>query len=272
MLLKEQISESLNFLKKKGIVEAEVGIILGTGLGSMAEDIDLICSLSYREIPHFPLSTVETHEGKLVYGMLAGKKVLAMQGRFHYYEGYSMKEITFPLYVMKSLGIKNLLISNAAGNLNLNWKKGELMIVGDHIDLLPENPLRGVNDPYFGPRWPDMSRPYSSDLVEKIESIAVKQGITIRKGVYVAVQGPNLETASEYRRLKLIGADAVGMSTVPEVIVSNYLNIPVCVVSVLTDDCDPDNLFPADIAEIIALAGQAERVLSKLFFELIEIV
>lgn len=271
-MLKEQISESLNFLKKKGIVEAEVGIILGTGLGSMAEDIDLICSLSYREIPHFPLSTVETHEGKLVYGMLAGKKVLAMQGRFHYYEGYSMKEITFPLYVMKSLGIKNLLISNAAGNLNLNWKKGELMIVGDHIDLLPENPLRGVNDPYFGPRWPDMSRPYSSDLVEKIESIAVKQGITIRKGVYVAVQGPNLETASEYRRLKLIGADAVGMSTVPEVIVSNYLNIPVCVVSVLTDDCDPDNLFPADIAEIIALAGQAERVLSKLFFELIEIV
>lgn len=268
-MLKEQVNESLNFLKKKGIAEAEVGIILGTGLGSMAEDIELICSVSYREIPHFPVSTVETHEGKLVFGILAGKKVLAMQGRFHYYEGYSMKEITFPLYVMKSMGINNLLISNAAGNLNLNWKKGELMIVKDHIDLLPENPLRGLNDPDFGPRWPDMSRPYSKDLIEKVESIAGKQGISIRKGVYVAVQGPNLETAAEYRRLKLIGADAVGMSTVPEVIVSNYLNIPVCVVSVLTDDCDPDNLSPADISEIISLAGKAEKVLSGIFCELI---
>lgn len=269
-MLKEQVSESLNFLKNQGIAEAEVGIILGTGLGSMAEDIDLICSVSYREIPHFPVSTVETHEGKLVYGMLAGKKVLAMQGRFHYYEGYSMKEITFPLYVMKSLGIKSLLISNAAGNLNLNWNKGDLMIVNDHIDLLPENPLRGVNDPDFGPRWPDMSRPYSKDLIERIEVIAGKYDVIIRKGVYVAVQGPNLETAAEYRRLKLIGADAVGMSTVPEVIVSNYLNIPVCVVSVLTDDCDPDNLSPADISEIIAIAGKAEIVLSKLFYELID--
>lgn len=270
MQLSEKIKESVDFLSNKGISTAEIGIILGTGLGSLVDHISIIEEVSYSNIPHFPTSTVEFHEGKLVYGTIEGKKVLAMQGRFHFYEGYNMKEVTFPLYVFKKIGIEQLIISNAAGNLNSTWKKGELMLINDHIDLLPENPLRGENDSKMGPRFPDMLEPYSRNLNDKVKLIAKKNKIALREGVYVAVQGPNLETRAEYRYLRTIGADAIGMSTVPEVIVAKYLNIPLCALSVLTDDCDPDNLKPVDINEIIALAKQAEVGLTQIITNLIK--
>jgi len=269
MSLRDQVEEATAYLKSEGIHDSEVGIILGTGLGGLIDEIEIEKMVEYSTIPHFPVSTVETHAGKLIYGKLAGKTVLAMQGRFHYYEGYSMKEITFPLYIMKSLEIKNLLISNASGNLNLEWNKGELMLIEDHINLLPENPLRGENDSHFGPRFPDMSAPYSKSLNALANELAVSEGIILRKGVYVSVEGPNLETKAEYRYLRKMGADAVGMSTVPEVIVANYLGIPVCAISVLTDDCDPDNLKPANISEILAIARKAEKKLTVLFKVLI---
>lgn len=270
MSLKDKVEESKSNLLQHGIEQAEIGIILGTGLGALIEDIEIQKSIDYSSIPNFPVSTVEFHSGKLIYGKLSGKQVLAMQGRFHYYEGYSMKEVTFPLYVLKSLGIKKLLISNAAGNLNLSWKKGDLMMIEDHIDLMPENPLRGLNEPEFGPRFPDMSQPYDGQLAHALLQVSKESGIPIHQGVYVGVQGPNLETRAEYRYLRGIGADAVGMSTVPEVIVANYLGLPVCAVSVLTDDCDPDNLKPADIREIIAIAKEAEHKLTILFKALIK--
>jgi purine-nucleoside phosphorylase len=265
MNLKEKVDQALAFLHDGGIRQAEIGIILGTGLGALINDIEIEKIVEYSTIPHFPLATVETHQGKLVFGRLANRQVVAMQGRFHYYEGYDMKQITFPLYVMKMLGIKALLISNAAGNLNPEWHKGELMLIEDHINLLPENPLRGKNDDFFGPRFPDMSQPYDRALNKRISTIAVENNITMRKGVYASVEGPNLETRAEYRYLRRIGADAVGMSTVPEVIVAKYLNIPVCAVSVLTDDCDPDNLKPINIHEIIAIAKKAEEKVRQLF-------
>ena len=269
-MLRENVNESVNFLRNKNIGNAEVGIILGTGLGGLIDEIDIEEIVEYSEIPHFPIATVEFHKGKLVYGNLGGKKVLAMQGRFHYYEGYSMKEVTYPLYVLKEFGIKTLLISNAAGNLNMSWSKGDLMMVEDHINLLPENPLRGQNDDSFGPRFPDMSRPYNESLNMLMKDLAAENDILLRRGVYASVEGPNLETRAEYRYLRTIGADAVGMSTVPEVIVANYLSIPVCTVSVLTDDCDPDNLQAANIEEIIGIAKKAEVKLTELFKKLIE--
>ena len=195
-----------------------------------------------------------------------------MQGRFHYYEGYSMQEITLPVRVMKALGIKYLLISNAAGNMNLNWKKGELMLLDDHINLQPENPLRGVNQEELGPRFPDMSQPYSKFLNEKLLDISRKKNIPLHVGVYACVAGPNLETRAEYRYLRRIGADIVGMSTVPEVIVANHAGLPCCAVSVLTDDCDPDNLKPVNISEIIEVAGKAESKLTELYVELISLL
>jgi len=270
MSIREQVEQAVSYLKLEGIKEAEVGIVLGTGLGGLIDEIEIEKTIEYSTIPHFSISTIEFHQGKLVYGKLGGRKILAMQGRFHYYEGYSMKEITFPLYVFKTLGIKHLLISNAAGNLNPEWKKGDLMVIDDHINLLPENPLRGENDEHFGPRFPDMSAPYNKFMNDELITLSVENGITSRKGIYASVEGPNLETRAEYRYLRRIGADAVGMSTVPEVIVAKYLGIPVCAVSVLTDDCDPDNLKPADINEIIEIAKKAEVKLTVLFKELIK--
>ena len=267
----KEIKEATDFLIEKGIQNPEIGVILGTGLGNLfVKEIEHPIEVEYQHIPHFPTSTVEFHKGKLIFGNVKGKKVLAMQGRFHYYEGYSMQQITLPVRVMKMLGIKNLLISNAAGNLNMKWKKGELMLIDDHINLQPENPLRGKNYDALGPRFPDMSQPYSKDLNEKLISIAKRQGLTLNKGVYVGVTGPNLETRAEYRFLRTIGADAVGMSTVPEVIVSNHAGLPCCAISVLTDDCDPDNLKPVNIQEIIETAGKAEKKLTDLFVGLIE--
>ena len=209
------------------------------------------------------------YKGKLIYGDIHGKKILAMQGRFHYYEGYNMQQITLPVRVMKMLGIKNLLVSNAAGNMNLKWKKGELMLIDDHINLQPDNPLRGENIDELGPRFPDMSQPYSKVLNDLLLKIANEKKIKLNVGVYVAVMGPNLETRAEYRFLNRIGADAVGMSTVPEILVANHMNLPCCAISVLTDDCDPDHLKPVNIAEILETAGKAESKLTELYVELI---
>ncbi|MBK7649934.1 MAG: purine-nucleoside phosphorylase [Flammeovirgaceae bacterium] len=265
-----QINEAIEYLKKHGITAPEVGVILGTGLGNkFVEQIKNQISINYNSIPHFPISTVEFHKGKLIYGDVKGKKVLAMQGRFHYYEGYTMQQITLPVRVMKLLGVKQLLISNAAGNMNRKWKKGELMLIDDHINLLPDNPLRGPNFELFGPRFPDMSQPYDKTMNSLLTKIAKAKKIKLNKGVYASVMGPNMETRAEYRFLQRIGADVVGMSTVPEVLVANHMSLPCCAISVLTDDCDPDNLKPAVISDIIATAGKAETKLTDLYVELI---
>lgn len=265
----EQIQKTARFLREKGFVDPEIGIVLGTGLGKMVNEIDIISELPYHEIPDFPEATVEFHSGKLIFGTLEGKKVIAMSGRFHYYEGYSMQQITFPVRVMKLLGINYLLLSNAAGAMNLQWKKGDLMLISDHINFLPSNPLIGKNIDELGPRFPDMSKAYSPILNQKFSEASLKLNMTLRKGIYIAVQGSMLETPAEYKMLHKLGADAVGMSTVPEVIVANHMSLPCAAVSVLTDECDPENLKPVDIAEIIEVAGKAEEKLILLFKEVI---
>ncbi len=265
----DKIKETTDFLKQQGIIQPDVAIILGTGLGKMVNEINIEITIDYEDIPNFPVSTVEFHKGKLIYGDMSGKKVLAMQGRFHYYEGYSMQEITFPVRVMKELGIKYLLISNAGGAMNLNFRKGSIMLIEDHINLLGDGPLIGPNHNNLGPRFPDMSQPYSKFLNDKLERIANEENINLYKGVYVAVAGPNLETRAEYRFLRGIGADVVGMSTVPEVIVANHAGLPCAAVSVLTDECDPDNLGTINIEDIIKTAALAEVDLIKLFKKLL---
>ena len=269
----DKISEAAEFIRSKVKTRPVIGVILGTGLGNaFAAAIQKQEVLEYRSIPHFPVSTVETHKGRLIFGTLHGKPVVAMQGRFHYYEGYSMQQITLPVRVMHALGIRKLLISNAAGNMNLRWKKGDLMLIDDHINLQPDNPLRGPNIDALGPRFPDMSQPYDAALGKALMKIAKANKIVLRKGVYASVMGPNLETRAEYRFLRRIGADAVGMSTVPEVLVAVHMGLPCCAVSVLTDDCDPDNLKPAKLEDILAVAGQAEKKLTSLYSELIRLV
>ena len=265
----ERIDQTLDFLKSKGIASPEIGIVLGTGLGKFVTEINLIQTLDYKQVPNFPEATVESHHGKLLFGELHGKKLLAMQGRFHYYEGYTLQQVTFPIRIMRLLGIQYLLLSNAAGALNLNFKKGNLMLIEDHINFLPDNPLRSRNDDRMGPRFPDMSRPYSPFLNEKLEAVAAREKIILHKGIYAAVAGPNLETRAEYRFLGNF-ADAVGMSTVPEVIVANHMGLPCAAVSVLTDECDPDNLVPAKIEDILEIAEKAEGGLIRLFSSLIK--
>jgi purine-nucleoside phosphorylase len=262
------LKQTAEYLKSAGIANAEIGIVLGTGLGKLVTEIEIIKSIDYSTIPNFPLATVEFHSGKLIYGILHGKYILAMQGRFHYYEGYSLQQVTFPIRVMKLLGIKYLLLSNAAGAMNLKFKKGSLMLIEDHINLLPDNPLRGENLDEFGPRFPDMSQPYSKELNHKLLRIAEQEHILLHKGVYASVMGPNLETRAEYRMYKNF-ADAVGMSTVPEVIVANHMGLPCAAISVLTDECDPNNLAPAKIEDILEIAGKAEVQLIRLFISLI---
>ncbi|MCP4459257.1 MAG: purine-nucleoside phosphorylase [Cytophagales bacterium] len=264
-----KVGEALEFLQKNGFEKPAIGIILGTGLGALANKIEVIKSVAYGNIPHFPLATVEFHKGKLIYGKLEGKLVVAMEGRFHYYEGYSAAEVVFPVRVMKELGIEKLLVSNAAGSLNLNWNKSDLMLIDDHINLLPDNPLRAHGAASFGQIFTDMSQPYDQEMNQVLKSIAVENSISMHEGVYVAVAGPNLETRAEYRFLRQIGADVVGMSTVPEVIAANQMGLPVSAVSVLTDDCDPDNLKPINIEDIIATAKLAEKDLVTLFRELV---
>lgn len=261
----EQIKHTAEILKIEGIDRPEIGIVLGTGLGKLVKEIQVIKEIPYENIPGFVQPTVEFHSGKLIFGIMEGKKVLAMNGRFHYYEGYSMKQVAFPIQVMKLLGIRFLLLSNAAGAMNLDWKKGDLMLIRDHINFLPSNPLIGKNIDELGPRFPDMSKAYSPDLNARFEKAASEENITLRKGVYIAVQGSMLESPAEYKFLRKLGADAVGMSTVPEVIVANHMSLPCAAISVLTDECDPDNLKPINIAEIIEVAGRAEEKLILLF-------
>jgi purine-nucleoside phosphorylase len=264
-----KVNEAVGFLKSSGFEDAVTGIILGTGLSGFVKEIKVEKEISYSEIPYFQVSTVESHVGKLIYGKVGNNKVIAMLGRFHFYEGYSLQQIIFPVRVLKMLGIKYLLVSNAAGAINLDFKKGELMLITDHINLLPENPLIGKNDERFGTRFPDMSTPYDKTMNEKLRTIARNENIKLYEGVYAVVPGPNLETRAEYRYLKKIGADAVGMSTVPEVIAAAHLKLPCAAVSVLTDECDPDDLKEVDIKEIIEVAGKAEVKLSLLFKKLV---
>ncbi|MFI0430389.1 purine-nucleoside phosphorylase [Mariniflexile sp. HMF6888] len=264
------IEETVTYLQDKGFENPEIGIILGTGLGHLTNEIDIIKEVSYNHIPNFPTATVEFHKGKLIYGILEGKKVMVMQGRFHIYEGYSLQDVTYPVRIMEKLGIKTLLISNAAGAINLNFKKGELMLIEDHINLQGSSPLAFKGVEQLGERFTDMSAPYNAEINSKFKSIAKVNNITLHEGVYASVVGPQLETRAEYRMLKIIGADAVGMSTVPEIIVANHLKLKVAAVSVLTDECDPNNLKPVDIAEIIAMAGKAEPNMITLFKELIK--
>ena len=266
----EKINATVAFLKARGIDKPEVGIVLGTGLGKLVDHINIHATIDYGDIPGFQISTVEFHKGHLIYGELEGKMVLAMQGRYHYYEGYSLEQIVFPIRVMKMLGIRNLLLSNAGGALNPGYRKGELMLLTDHINLLPSNPLIGYNDEELGPRFPDMSQPYSGKLNSMLKAIAQQEGIILHSGTYAVVSGPNLETPAEYRFLRTIGADVVGMSTVPEAIAANHMKMPCCAISVLTDECDPDNLAPVDISEIIATAAIAEKFLIRLFSDLIK--
>ena len=260
----EIIAQTATFLKEAGFKEPSIGIVMGTGLGAMAEKIKDAISIPYTSIPNFPESTVEFHKGNLLFGNIGNKKVIAMQGRFHYYEGYSMQQITFPIRVMKELGVEYLFLSNAAGGMNPDYKKGDLVLIKDHINMLPDNPLRGVSNPAFGQRFVDMSEPYDIGLTELINRTATKQNTRFKKGIYVSVMGPNLETKAEYRWLRSTGADMVGMSTVPEVIVANQCGIKCAAISVITDECDPDNLKPVNIAEIIEVAGKADKTLSDL--------
>jgi purine-nucleoside phosphorylase len=253
----------------KGIKEADLAIVLGTGLHRFLNHVEVIQTIPYAEIPGFSVSTVEFHKGNLVYGTISGKKILVMQGRFHAYEGYSMEQIVFPVRVMGLLGIKALFLSNAAGGINLNFKKGDLVLLDDHINLQSTNPLTGKNFDELGPRFPDMSEPYDPLLRSAMQQKAQSLNIPLHKGVYAAVSGPNLETRAEYRYLKIIGADMVGMSTVPEVIAANHMKLPCVAVSVITDECDPDNLKPVNIAEIIEVAGRADEKLGRLFAETI---
>ena len=269
----QSIQETVQYIRQKtDNFEPELGIVLGTGLGGLVTEIEVAYSLMYSNIPNFPISTLEFHSGKLIFGTLNGKKVVAMQGRLHYYEGYSMQQITFPIRVMKSLGIKCLFVSNAAGSLNPAFKKGDLMVINDHINLQPESPLRGRNDEDMGPRFPDMSQPYSKTLITKALEIAAANDITCHQGVYVSVTGPNLETKAEYKYLRIIGGDAVGMSTVPEVIVANHMSVPVFAISVLTDEGFPEDLQPTSVEDIIATAKAAEPKMTQILSRLISAI
>ena len=267
--LRKHIDEAVAAVRKTTESVPEVAIVLGTGLGPLADQIEGSVSCEYDELPCFPVPTVATHEGRLVFGELSGKSVVAMQGRFHYYEGYSMQQITFPVRVAKALGAKTLIVSNAAGGLNPQFRAGDIMLIADHINLIGDNPLIGPNDDELGPRYPDMSEPYSRGMIELAERIALEQSMKVQKGVYVAVAGPNLETAAEYRFLRYIGADAVGMSTVPEVLVAVHAGLMVFGVSAITDECLPDALKPADIGEIVRIAADIEPRLTRVVTELV---
>ncbi len=266
----EKINEATSYIQGQTDFSPEFGIILGTGLGGLIQEIEIQKEINYGDIPHFPVSTVESHQGRLIFGLLAGRKVVAMQGRFHYYEGYTMAQVTFPVRVLKLLGIKRLLVSNAAGGLNKGYKISELMVLGDHINLLPENPLTGPNLDSFGVRFPDMLEAYDPEMRKKALEIAKEKQLNVHEGVYVSVSGPNLETPAEYKFLSIIGADAVGMSTVPEVIVARQMDIPVFAISVITDLCFEGQLKHVTVEEVIAAAQKAEPSLTLLMKELVK--
>jgi purine-nucleoside phosphorylase len=268
--LADRIAGALETVRATTDSDPDVAVILGTGLGGLVEEIEVSAEIAYEDIPGFPLSTVESHAGRLLFGILGGKKVVAMQGRFHRYEGYSMQQIVFPVRVMHALGARTLIVSNACGGMNPLWKPGELMLLADHINLLGDSPLIGPNDDSLGPRFPDMSRPYDEELRAVARAVASELRIVLREGVYVAVTGPNLETRAEYRFLRGIGADVVGMSTVPEVIAAVHMSMRVLGVSIITDACLPDALKAVDVAHIIAIAAAAEPDLTRLVSAVLE--
>jgi len=267
--LYDQIEDAKAFIQARWKGAPSVGIILGTGLGGLAQDIQAEAEFPYADIPHFPKSTAPSHKGQLVCGQLGGKSVVAMEGRFHFYEGYSLQKITFPVRVMKALGCTTLIVSNACGGMNPQWDKGDIMLIEDQINLLGDNPLIGPNDDRLGERFPDMSRPYDPALISLAQRIAMEEKITVQKGVFVAVPGPCLETRAEYRFLRGIGADVVGMSTVPEVIVGVHAKMRILGLSVITDQCLPDALEPANLVDIIAVANTSEKKLRVLVRRLI---
>jgi len=264
----KKINQSAAFISEKTKFQPEIGIILGTGLGGLVREINIEYSLNYQDIPYFPISTVEGHQGRLIFGTLAGKKVIAMQGRFHYYEGYTMQEVTFPVRVMKFLGIKHLIVSNASGGVNPNFEIGDIMIITDHINLLP-NPLIGKNIDELGPRFPDMSDAYDKTLIEKAENIAQRLGVKVQKGTYVGVTGPTLETPSEYVYFRTIGGDTVGMSTVPEVIVARHMHIPCFAISIITDLGVPGKIVKVTHEEVQRIASLSEPKMTQIIKELI---
>ncbi|MGQ0814666.1 MAG: purine-nucleoside phosphorylase [Gemmatimonadota bacterium] len=262
--LRTSLEEATAAVRRRSTLDIEAAIILGTGLGALARDVDVEAAIPYADIPHFPLSTVESHTGQLLLGRLAGKRVAVMQGRFHRYEGYSLQQIALPPRVLHRLGARTLIVSNACGVMNPAWRAGDLMLIEDHINLLGDNPLIGPNLDELGPRFPDMSEPYDRALHALAHQVAKNLGITLRSGVFVAVTGPNLETRAEYRMLRELGADVVGMSTVPEVIAARHMGMRVLGISIITDECFPETLEAADIAKIIATAREAEPKLTAL--------
>jgi purine-nucleoside phosphorylase len=270
MPLFDRIQQATGVVRRRTKLRPDVAIVLGTGLGGLAAEIEVESAIPYEDIPGFPLSTVESHAGRLLLGRLGQRPVVAMQGRFHRYEGYDLAAVTFPVRVMQALGARVLFVSNACGGMNPLWSPGDLVLLSDHINLLGDNPLIGANDERLGPRFPDMSAPYDPELRALARATALELGITLREGVYVAVPGPNLETRSEYRMLRMMGADVVGMSTVPEVIVAVHAGMRTLGISIITDQCLPDALEPADIGRIIATAGRAEPSLTRLIVGLAE--
>lgn len=265
----KKIVETTEYIHQQYNEQPEIGIVLGTGLGGLVNEIDIKCSLNYNDIPNFAVSTVESHSGKLIFGELGGKKVVAMQGRFHYYEGYDMEQVTFPIRVMKMLGVKRLLLSNASGGVNPDFEVGEIMLVNDHINLFPESPLRGKNIDELGPRFPDMSEPYDKRMLNIAKEIAAEKNIPVSEGVYAGLTGPALETPAEYKYIRVIGADTVGMSTVPEVIVARHMDIPVFAVSIITDLGVPGKIKKINVQEIIEVAAKQEPKMTEIMKELV---
>lgn len=266
----EKIKATANFIEERIKSKPETGIILGTGLGGLVNDIEIIDSIPYNEIPNFPVSTVDGHAGRLIYGKLGKKEVLAMQGRFHYYEGYSMQEVTFPVRVMKFAGAKNLFVSNASGGLNPDWHVGDIVLINDHINFFPEHPLHGKNDNELGPRFPDMSKVYDERLRNKAKLIALEYNIPVKEGIYIGVQGPTFETPAEYKMFRILGADVIGMSTVPEVIVARHSGMKVFGISIITDSGVPGEIVEISHEEVQQVAMKAEPKMTRIMKELIE--
>lgn len=266
----KRLEEITSYIKNRANFEPEIGIILGTGLGGLVSEIAIETEIPYGNIPDFPVSTVESHSGKMIFGTLGGKKVMAMQGRFHYYEGYSMQEVTLPVRVMKLMGVKKLFVSNASGGVNPDFEVGELMIINDHINLFPDNPLIGRNVDELGDRFPDMFETYDPEMIRLAHEVAKEEGIKVSEGVYAGVTGPNLETPAEYKYIRTIGGDTVGMSTIPEVIVARHMQMPTFAISIITDLGVPGKIKKVDVAEIIAVAKKQEPKMTKIITKLIE--
>jgi len=267
---RERRDQALQYIQDETDLRPDYLIILGTGLGLLAEQIEVQDSISYNDIPHFPVSTVESHAGQLLFGTLGGKNVVAMQGRFHYYEGYSMQQIAFPIRVLHALSVETLFVSNACGGLNINFERGDIMLINDHINMLGDNPLIGPNDDDLGPRFPDMSQPYTKRLLKMAERVALDQGIKMHEGVYLSLSGPTMETKAEYRFLGQLGADVVGMSTVPEVITAVHMDMDVMGVSVITDECFPDALQPVNIEHVLEAAEMAQPDMTAVIIGVLE--